>query len=301
MRFLLSLLFLLPLILVSAPPVSDVTLPRCTDAQHASYTTTGPDGQRYPTWHPQIDPYYGCYYSHEHGSNPALFLPGVWWQPNSGRWPAFGYSANLMGMTEGHPGFKVYVVREHGKRLLILQHQGTANAPLAACARHHTLDITIYDEASGAIDLDYHGMADFGPSVENTTGTPLAPPACPDQGSVQSTGVRQLPVGAGSVGYEPWRTDVVTSALNTRLTFNTLNPQTGCDALACASAVLRSDIGGPARGTMRSLSIEWLHFGSWDFPQAACYPYGTDMLYDCTERAHDEAPYRLDPFVTGAN
>jgi len=74
-----------------------------------------------------------------------------------------------------------------------------------------------------------------------------------------------------------------------------------CDTIACTVAVPRSDIGGSARGTLRSLTIEWLHFGSWDFPQAVCYPYGTDMLYDCTEQAHDEAPERLDPLVTGAN
>lgn len=210
LRFLLLFVFFLPL-MVARADTPTVSLPPCTQAQHDSYKVQGPDGQWYATWHPQIDAYYGCYEDHEHGSNPALFAPGVYWQAGSGKWPLFGYSAAQMGMSEGHPGFKIYVFETAGgRKWMLTQHQGTANAALAACTRYHTLDIQ-------SDDIDIHGMADFGGAVENTTGTPIC-------GVVESSGMRQLPVGEGSIGYEPWRTDVVSGTLDARLSFNTLNP-----------------------------------------------------------------------------
>ncbi len=43
----------------------------CSAAIHDSYATLGPDGLRYPTWHPPIDPGTGCTFGHEHGRNPS--------------------------------------------------------------------------------------------------------------------------------------------------------------------------------------------------------------------------------------
>jgi len=43
----------------------------CTPAIHNSYSTVGPDGLRYPTWHPPVDPASGCTFGHEHGRDPA--------------------------------------------------------------------------------------------------------------------------------------------------------------------------------------------------------------------------------------
>ena len=47
----------------------------CPAALHDSYSVVGPDGKRYPTWHPPrvIDPATGdrCSFGHEHGRNPA--------------------------------------------------------------------------------------------------------------------------------------------------------------------------------------------------------------------------------------
>ena len=42
----------------------------CTKAQHDAYSVVGPDGKRYPTWHPPTGPN-GCTFGHEHGRNPA--------------------------------------------------------------------------------------------------------------------------------------------------------------------------------------------------------------------------------------
>src|SRR5262249_48533407 len=48
----------------------------CPAWVHDQYTTTGPDGRRYATWHPQIDPVYWCYFPHDHGSDPSPLSPG---------------------------------------------------------------------------------------------------------------------------------------------------------------------------------------------------------------------------------
>jgi hypothetical protein len=42
----------------------------CTAAQHDAYSVVGPDHQRYPTWHPPIDPVSGCSFGHDHGRDP---------------------------------------------------------------------------------------------------------------------------------------------------------------------------------------------------------------------------------------
>jgi len=43
----------------------------CTSAIHDQYSTIGPDGYRYPTWHPPVDPATGCTFGHEHGRDPS--------------------------------------------------------------------------------------------------------------------------------------------------------------------------------------------------------------------------------------
>lgn len=43
----------------------------CSQAIHDSYSTVGPDGLRYPTWHPAVDPATGCTFGHEHGRDPS--------------------------------------------------------------------------------------------------------------------------------------------------------------------------------------------------------------------------------------
>ena len=43
----------------------------CTQAIHNSYSVVGPDGLRYPTWHPPVDAASGCNFGHEHGRDPS--------------------------------------------------------------------------------------------------------------------------------------------------------------------------------------------------------------------------------------
>src|SRR4051794_40576652 len=77
----------------------------CPAWVHDRYVTTGPDGRLYPTWHPPIDPEFGCLFGHEHGADPRSSRA----DPSL---PAFGYAAALMGMQEPHQGFKVFVINQ---------------------------------------------------------------------------------------------------------------------------------------------------------------------------------------------
>ena len=43
----------------------------CSAAVHDRYSTVGPDGLRYPTWHPPVEPESGCTFGHEHGRDPS--------------------------------------------------------------------------------------------------------------------------------------------------------------------------------------------------------------------------------------
>jgi hypothetical protein len=43
----------------------------CSKADHERYSTVGPDGLLYPTWHPTTDPATGCSFGHEHGRDPS--------------------------------------------------------------------------------------------------------------------------------------------------------------------------------------------------------------------------------------
>jgi hypothetical protein len=42
----------------------------CSVETHNRYSTVGPDGKLYPTWHPPVDPGSGCNFGHEHGRDP---------------------------------------------------------------------------------------------------------------------------------------------------------------------------------------------------------------------------------------
>lgn len=81
----------------------------CSPDIHNTYATVGPDGKKYPTWHPPADPATGCTFGHEHGRDPhgsALYA-------STGDLP-FGYAneqldaANLgLQRHEDHVGHKV--------------------------------------------------------------------------------------------------------------------------------------------------------------------------------------------------
>jgi hypothetical protein len=71
----------------------------CSQAIHDSFYVVGPDGRKYPTWHPPRDPATGCWFGHEHGENPA----------NSALWNDlrrhFAWDANGNGTIEDTEAF----------------------------------------------------------------------------------------------------------------------------------------------------------------------------------------------------
>lgn len=72
--------------------------PICPKSLHDSYFVIGPDGKKYPTWHPPIatDPATGktCAFGHEHGRDPSKSL--IWKQVKE----YFYYDANKNGVMD---------------------------------------------------------------------------------------------------------------------------------------------------------------------------------------------------------
>jgi hypothetical protein len=212
----------------------------CPAWVHDLYTTTGPDGRIYPTWHPQVDPVYWCYFGHDHGSDPALLKPGFK--------PAYGYvSARdpLHGngtLPEPNPGFKNYVWERDGYRILFVHHFGTGGAG-RICRQFHSLQVVIASKSTGEIMADLNLLADFGRATDNNTDGPInasCPSGVPTPSQItNTTGERKLKVSPDLNGYEPWRSDGsgLIIGLNTAgLTFDTVNPITACKSNNCSSA-----------------------------------------------------------------
>lgn len=65
----------------------------CSRLIHDRYSTLGPDGRLYPTWHPPADPS-GCRFGHDHGAAPAREVP-------------FGYPDATFTGREDHARFRV--------------------------------------------------------------------------------------------------------------------------------------------------------------------------------------------------
>ena len=50
----------------------------CPQWVHDQYVTTGPDGKMYATWHPPVDPQFGCVFGH--GSQQTFDVIELWYQ-----------------------------------------------------------------------------------------------------------------------------------------------------------------------------------------------------------------------------
>ena len=319
----------------------DVVLPLCSATVHGKYVTTAPDGKKYPTWHPQIDPVTGCHFDHEHGSNPAFASPNVGWNNPVG-WPAFGYTASQVDNAEGHAGFKVYVLELQGLLWTITQHMGTANAVAATCNRFHTLDIQARDGISGTLLVDVHMLADFG--VSRAIVAPnefLSPIACPGQSKdiPGGRGVRYLPIASlGTGGGENWQViSMPGNVLNfvpATIAFIASDAQTACDTIACTVNIKRDDSGttrqisfGPGfgftegglrgefytdpqlkhtaeggAGLVRQYITPDFTFVLTDTARIACSPYGAEYYYLCgSEYIYRQTQYLHNPLITGNN
>jgi hypothetical protein len=188
----------------ATPAAAYEGVPKCSKALHDKYVTVAPDGKAYPAWHPLIDQENSapCSHQHEHGNNPHLLSPN--WNP------AFGYVAAKHGMSEPHAGFKVAVLPASavgGKTGVVIHMGGAGSARF--CQRFHSFQYAAVN-ASGALIVDVQFMGDYGKAVHNSSQTVLTPAECPSQGTVSSTGLRQIPgfVNGSLDSYEPWRVDL---------------------------------------------------------------------------------------------
>jgi hypothetical protein len=230
-------------------PVEGEACPKWTSRNHV---TQGRDGMYYLSWHPTVDPDYGCYYSYEHGSNPAR-VPGA-------NMPSFAYGTP-MHAKESEYGFKVKAfdfgsyANQPNTLLLATTHFGTAEPHIAVCQRYHWNNFQFTVDGELVADLTF--MGDFGSARKNDTNEPLDPNnlhQCVDPFDGQmrtqaeimaiSHGVRLNPTCTGpenndcSPFYYPWRVDgrTVGPVLGMRVmdyTVNTPTVMAACEDMAC--------------------------------------------------------------------
>lgn len=199
----------------------------CPQWAHDRFTTVGPDGDTYQTWHPQWDPVYWCSFGHEHGSDPAL-IPGAPMVP-------YGYVADKVPQDEPNMGFKEFVFRDMSDTYWVrfVIHAGTAS-DRRVCAQHHTLYVMVYNNAGSEL-MNVGFKADYGRSIRADTGDPLDPTDCgtalpsPDRDRE-----RRINVRGDDHHYESWSSEddtVQTRNLGFgtfRHSFDIRNPMSQC-------------------------------------------------------------------------
>jgi hypothetical protein len=265
----------------STLPVANDTCPAWLDNL---YSTVGPDGISYKSWHPQIDPAYWCYFRHEHGSDPALVgLPG---------WALEYVAAKNNNQMEIHEGFKGIAIRdtEHGYGWYINVHSETHDLH-RVCTQKHTVVILVTDLKKTYPDnvvamLGYKG--DFGSSQTNNDIAgkhPLIQGAgtCPDQAAIATNvqseyfkRIRVKSVGDGqdrNNGYENWQ-----GGLNSTLGLDVAdwfdggsekghefpkfeidirNPSTTCNDLTCSQTVTNDSHGDERTFFVPNLTLKY--------------------------------------------
>lgn len=147
----------------------------CAKALHDAYSVVGPDGKRYPTWHPPVHPS-GCHFGHEHGRDPSgsdLFASMA---------PlAFGYANEVLmdagGPTqmrhEDHVGHKiewqndvaVNIGGAHTCDILVKLHQGTHSKDAFTNSVHEMFYVV---KCSNGLDVDIRVLSPIGPAGEFT-------------------------------------------------------------------------------------------------------------------------------------
>ncbi len=209
---------------------------KCPTWVHDLHTTTGPDGKVYATWHPPVDPTYGCWFDHEHGSDPRQYVGFSW-----AGMPPFTYTGMQVGIAEPHEGFKVYVSNDdlNGRAFMFIIHQGSRGGK-RAFTQFHSVDMFMSDRSGNKL-VQIYTMADFGYGSPNCSGvgneTPAQFEAIPNSGSGYPFDGHQpqrrfVPtVGcAATRAYETWTPIVnVNNVFKFMATFDIDNPSTVAD------------------------------------------------------------------------
>lgn len=234
---------------------------QCSQAIHDSYAVIGPDGKKYPTWHPPVDPS-GCQFGHEHGDNPATSeitdLPATMFgytneQAYNGPGPAIGGD---------HVGHKVFVVNNFVFTptaaaeakvpigpvtcdVVAMLHQGTHGAG-AFTINLHEQTTSIRCENGFAFDLRLLSAIGAPGTITaqctskvQVTGDPK--PANSPTSSPQNPG--------GSMGHRFMPTDECVEALRPRFTevWKTQNVIKGVDGKNAARFAWYWNVGDPSR------------------------------------------------------
>lgn len=175
----------------------------CSQAIHDSYSTVGPDGKLYPTWHPPVDPATGCTFGHEHGSDPResaiydqvgdiplglanemldIFNPGMpRHEDHVGHKIEIG---NDVQMNFGGAADAVFEARCH---FLIKMHQGTHSKDAFTNNMHEIAYHARCTDGSGVSMTFMTNIGDAGEFVDTCTGNSIfvgtpTPPNSPDGG-----------------------------------------------------------------------------------------------------------------------
>lgn len=170
---------------VSTGKTVNTTLPKandyCPDWVHDIYVTPnralGVDEEPhyFRTWHPLIDPYYWCYFDHEHGGHPVQNYR-----------PMFGYTAwktpGVLDNTrqdESHKGFKVVSFEVPGdNRIVVLTFHIHISRARRFATRHHTVIFTVLS-SDGKLQAEIHLKMDYGPALVTLTDPNAAPRTIP--------------------------------------------------------------------------------------------------------------------------
>jgi hypothetical protein len=161
----------------------------CSQAIHDSYSTVGPDGKLYPTWHPPVDPATGCSFGHEHGTDPResaiydeigdipfalanemldIYNPGM-----SRHEDHFGHKievGNDVPMSFGGPADAVFEARCH---FLIKMHQGSHSKDAFTNNMHEIAYHARCNDGSGVSMTFMTVIGDAGAMVESCTGNQI--------------------------------------------------------------------------------------------------------------------------------
>lgn len=170
----------------------------CSKAVHDAYAVLGPDGKRYHTWHPPVDPKTGCRFGHEHGADPKGSK--LWsavrghFAPPSGTARAglpFGYANEQLDLYAAATGTAVHRHEDHvGHKIewgndvpveipgpngrqptgitcsyLAKVHQGTHSPDAFAMNLH---EVVYFARCSDGLDIRLTQMAAFGAPGEFT-------------------------------------------------------------------------------------------------------------------------------------
>lgn len=139
----------------------------CPEWVHDLYLTESRDGdvamgqQELPywrTWHPQVDPMFWCYFTHEHGSYPGAYRPALGYTA----WKTLDETTLHKRQEESNEGFKVFAVPlyDQSKYLMLVIHMHVSQ-PRRFHTRHHTAIIAVLDE-TWKLEMELHFKMDFG-------------------------------------------------------------------------------------------------------------------------------------------